>query len=1692
MSEIYPQSVFENQTNGTVFYKEGKLNDPMMPAKTAGIFESWRYSFDDGRQVFKATDGSDKVYEKRIVKDRFGNPHWSEWFEISEAENRGIKAIAINGQPLLLPNSDGAIKLHITPQMIDTYTKAEINRLIERGIAESNSTNYTYVPWNESCSTAYKVLRTAYPEEPDQDIINNYFIVEPKPIKGDIGQESNKATYFLYDTSKDDFVEVSNTADMRAYVSYSAFNEHANDDVAHITADERALWNKAADDADASVANIKDIYEKIAEYNKTIEDHMNDVGDIASPHISADERARLNSLYENTKELPKNDNRYVVNGGEYVLAYEQPQKSTEAESATVKNVTEITSRHDGDVLVSDTDSLQNTVDNIKAANNVISRVVLTLANVNITKKDAVLNVLGDTGYLSDNVKAGSALRTFELPINNLPKVISLKISDDTATATFTYSLVIEYKKMLAVDIGDPERKLAINLVGPEDALPSYNGTPLTDIVKDSAESAIWGNISGDIAAQHDLDVKIANAVANKINVGDLTSHLRFDVYRDGLIRSVCQQLDGSEETEVEVKAADGAYNKDTAIITGVKAKINELEEKGYVVYYTRLSIDNVSVYNNEDGTQRPVYFDTDNSLIEKSTNVVGAFSWDWPSNSFEKFDSIYLRGNNAEYITNAKVTIKAVKFGDITIGLHNDTTNKDYSITIAADTLSETAKAIAISSATNVSIEAAANAKIAANEVLSLGGKAYAYDDEKADNKVYIYGQEADERYANRAKFEEAAAAAAAAQATLDQETVDRKAADEALGNNVNDIATKLETETADRKAIDEKLETSLNDVSNELSTEVNERKSEADSNKKAAQDAIEAEASKREALEAKVDANKTEFDDYRESNDKAIEDIKSTINFETKENTETYNLVINDSEELTQTISDGTFEAAKRILFKAGTYSLVEPFDKTKKIDFSSIEYIKGETKTSVDLSELVSPIGYDNTKFETIDFIAGSDASRLRIEDAGNRVFDVDANGNTTVELKKEYSIYDVSVKDDAALTFENVINGKEYVFYIDQESTVYNVTVTNFTLNNETELSKGLENQKANERTIIKAIGDNKAANNGLSILEVVYGVSYSANAGASVKVVAKDTKKNLYKSTELGKTVNYDEDEVITIAKVGGTFTLSPAIENGWAHAEDGNDYTVRLSSNGTIIGYGKCDEETTFKVPVTVNADEDGSLPNIEVVFNLKPQLASIVIDDVYADYINFNTATGLTKVQTVYSKASVSYEAKNGYALYGLTHSQISGLWQGAFPYEFVPAATKDRKDYDLYIEPKFYADYNDFTLTTVSSWPFNKEKVALVGSNTFTIKPDFIADVSNDSNFGTLFTAAPLSLDNDNAKASGNVYFTDNGKTQEAQIAFDESLVDTYVDLSFAIANHGDLVVKKLFIGKIGGSTVIQSKDGLKINDKKYILNVYAEEAKEFSFYVDLPGTNDFTGVWTTSGNGRVATVKAANENSVTVTANSNGTTTLSFTSNFSGLTYEVSLEVRAYAKKIICNDVNASTDSKIAPAITYYDFNGKEISSTKLYDASGVYTVADNSEYLDDDYESYIIVKNVALPNGAITVEDTYSFRLNDQTLAAEVEDGTVVVSAKKFKISYTIKDGSHLTQISLIGVTGLLNSSCYATKGTAITVIAKVDDSYKADIEPALKAAFGNCAVKTDNYGYFLATVEMPGNDVRISFN
>lgn len=1677
MSEIYPQSVFENQTNGTVFYKEGKLNDPMMPNK-AGVFESWRYSFDNGRQVFKETNG-DKVYEKRIIKDKFGNPRWSEWMEISEAENGGVKAIAINDRPLLLPNSDGAIKLQITPQMIDTYTKREIQTILDKKVADINSNGYKYVKWDDTCNTAYECVAKAYSEGGMSDI---HYIVEPKPVKGDIGKETNKASYFIWDYVGDgskfedgyDFVEVDNSVDMRAFVSYSAFNEHANDDVAHITAEERTKWNEAKTLADGAVVDIKTIYDKLKKYNEDFIAHINSIGSINSMHLTQDERARLNSIFQNVKQLPTNDSRYVVENGEYVEAYEQAQKSTDTETKEIKDY-ELLSRPNGTNLVVEEDNLKKVISDIKASNNVIARVYFQISEIQFMDKNSKFFLTSDTGFTSSTFAGPARFANIDIPLGAMPTSVTLNVISDSDNASpavvFKAKLFVEYAKKLAVDIGDQDRLLGVNLIGPEGTVPSYNGTPITDLMKDSADSAKWGSITGNIDLQTDIDKKIAKAVAKKLSYGDTSSASRFDVYKTGLIKSICQQDEGSEETTVEIKAEDGAYTKGRAIISGVAEKISELSERGFVAYKAVLTVQNVAVLTTTDGDKLPVYFTTDNPAIEQSGNVVGAFTWDWPGDTFLKFDKIYLNGNDAEYITNAKLTISAVKYGDITIGMTNATTSKPYSIKITANDLLETAATIELE-ASDIAVKAAQTMLLSASGVLSVGGKAYSYDDAKDDNAVNVYGEEIDQRYASRAKLEKAVEDAAAAAAALIQETEDRKAADEALTDTFDSKITEVKGDL--QQQIDE-----ANQNARETLKEASDLVQSVKDNATEVQANVEKEAEYRKAADDAIKADLSDTNDaldaYKTSNDAAVKALSDKIDFESKDNAESFDLVINSSEELTEAVADGSFERAERILFKKGHYALTGSYDASKVLDFSSIKYVKGEG-AEVELS-LGSPVHYEETKFENIGFICG----KVVIADNGERTFETSASGATTVKLLKEYSVYKIKIEDNASITFEDAIDGKDYIFYIDQDD-VKNVKITNFTYNSNDEFAKGLENQKENARTVIKATCSNTPTQNSFIINEVIYGVLYKSDASQSIDIIAKNTKVALYKTSDKVEAVSFNENEVVGTTAPSMTFTLSPKILDGFAHADDGADYTVELA-DGTLIGEGRCDKPTTFKTPDTVAADE-----KIYVRFNLKPQLVTVFLNDVYTKY--FSKKTGFVQVQAG-RRAEVTLETVSGITLVGVQQAQLKGVYEGDMPYQFTPAIAADRLDYSLEIKPVLYADFDGFTLSTVSDKPFDKTKVALVGKNDFLVEPEFIYDVKNDENFGVLYTAAPIELLSGEGY-TGSVSFTDNGVTQAATVTFDEALADSYVDLKFVVAKHqNETVTKHLFIGKIV-STMIVSDDGLEQTNGKYILNSYASSGQKFGFTADLKGVNDFSGTWSVTDNGRgVVAIDSFKDNKIVLTVSRNGTATLQFTSAFTGLAYSVSVESRVYAKSIKCSEVLSTTDATIVPAVQFFDAAGDAIEASKLYNASFTYT--SDSEYLNAERGSSIYVNNALLPEGESSVTAEYTVVQDDATLPAEISAGSVKITAKKFKVSFTVAETSKITLVSIIGGSAVLNNSCYASAGATLSVIIKLRDDAQATASTAiLREAFGEASASIDSKNYYVATVRMPAKNVSFALD
>lgn len=709
--EIYPQSVFENQTNGTVFYREGKLNDPMMP-NMAGVFESWRYAFDEGKQIFRAQDASDptkngKLYEKRIIKDKNGNPHWSDWYEVPNAEAHGIQAIAVNDRPLMLPNSEGAIKLQITPQMIDAYTRREVLDLVTRKIQESSDEGFVYVDWVDGCETAEDVLEKKFPEGGE---LNKYYIVGPKPEEG----VANVATYFICQEvstgsgTRYSFVPVDSLAGLKAYVSNAVFNEHTQDKILHITDEERAKWNKAVADLEALEAGkIDEITLDISRLNELIEDYKAaaaqeiraHVGD-PSVHLSADERNKINNL----RALPDNiGTRYVAQNGEFVPSLAQYAQASDGEENHTLITKEILVLKNGELFIESGDKLSEKIQALKNDSYEVTDIKIEVNKV--TAVGGKWRIVADTGYASEWYTTAKTFLLESLLLSHIPTTLRVEIDTnddgepDASPAYVTFADIKVYAvctRIACIEFGDQTLKLPVNIIGPGSG-PLYNGKSLWET------SGIETRVQ---ELKDDLARAVHRSIDKKLGYADMESNDRWDVYRDSLIKSICQQAISDEFEELFTGNNIRDPKKSHILIEGVEEYIKSKQALGFSVYNAKLEVEDVSTYQNSAGDIMPVYFTTDNAMIPQSPDVVGPFQYNWPGSlTGITFDKILVGNANTEHITNAKLRVSGVKFSDITIGLEKEEGGYQ-NITINADTLRELANAIFRKSAGSITDEA--------------------------------------------------------------------------------------------------------------------------------------------------------------------------------------------------------------------------------------------------------------------------------------------------------------------------------------------------------------------------------------------------------------------------------------------------------------------------------------------------------------------------------------------------------------------------------------------------------------------------------------------------------------------------------------------------------------------------------------------------------------------------------------------------------------------------------------------------------------------------------------------------------------------------------------------------------------------------------------------------------------------------
>jgi len=693
---VYPVEVFDKQENGTIFYKDGALNDELRNMGP-GILESWRYNFDAGKQVFRAEgQGQNKgvIYEKRLTKDQNGNPYWSGWMEIPEGEVKGVLAIAVNDGPLRLPNSDGAFKLVITPEVLGVLNKDDAMGLMDQKIAQHWAKTHQYVPWPSSDPTfsqghkwaldEYARTTTGTPGGEEKIL----YILQAKKHVDDF------ATQWLWAPNaagKFDWVQISGGDALEAWVSQERFNAHelefklheADDDI-HVTPDERDFWNShedridevereaaenLAEHTDDSVVHIADDERKAwnAKADQVdFEDHVTDkaaiqpdgsTNELKRRHVDAADRTRWDAKMDGT--MPNADKRYVGRLGVWDEAFEQVQLAGAEKKETVFNKASAFNVSAQQFLI----PYSGTYGSFEAAFNAvigamkgnIDRVVLRMGSFQTFGLDGWFHteVLGRHSPKFNDAYSGEFVWDMgATPFRNLYVEFSAPI---TGAKPFLGGITIEvfYRTKDMVLFGDPNKELPINLIGPGDSSNLlYNGTPIAGLGETK-----WGEIvpkiGGSILDQHDLIKLIEDSVSDRLEVPSMVDdHHWVLTHGDVWTKSLIQPTDVSTDTK------EVAFRNIRTVYSGNPIKDNLMStffdhlEPGYALIATKVTMKRVTADSDSNG----IYFEAqlkDGTMVNRSPIIdvddgtVVAWEWTIP---LVKFDKIVVKARRTNSV----------------------------------------------------------------------------------------------------------------------------------------------------------------------------------------------------------------------------------------------------------------------------------------------------------------------------------------------------------------------------------------------------------------------------------------------------------------------------------------------------------------------------------------------------------------------------------------------------------------------------------------------------------------------------------------------------------------------------------------------------------------------------------------------------------------------------------------------------------------------------------------------------------------------------------------------------------------------------------------------------------------------------------------------------------------------------------
>jgi hypothetical protein len=723
---VYPQECFDKQENGTIFYKDGVLNDELRNVGP-GILESWRYNFNEGKQVFRAEGTGPNegiLYEKRLLKDANGNPYWSDWMQIPEGEAHGVSAIAINAGPLRLPNSDGAIKLEITPELLGVFSKAEASGIIDQKINQHWEATHQYVPWPAGDPTqsephvwALETFATAKYGKPT-GFVGSLYILEAKKGYDDF------STQWIWNTKDgvEQWIQIQGGDALEAWVSQREFDAHAKDNEKHVTKALQDKWNSYA----ASITNLETTKETKVEVKKhtdnvilhvtqadkdkwnaaaplkTLQDHVNDVSAIQPDGTVNQELVRhvspVDRRYWDAKmngEMPNKDKRYVARLGEWTEAYEQVELIDQTFEETIfqQPVMFDVRVQQYQIPYSGTHgTFQAAFDKILTSyHGNIDKVTLTMGAFNTFGLEGYFHTEDINRFSPRFSDADKNAFTWEIgpaPFRNLFVEFSTPITN-AKPAIGGIIIKVEYRKKSKVQIGDLTHEMPLDLVGaPGVESLTYNGQQIAGL-----GSTYWGDIvgaptstdkTGTILDQKDLVKFIEDSVSNRLEVpSNIDNHHWVLTHGDVWALSLIQPENVSTETRVYENINIPTIKSDNTVnLTDALKEIFTPLTVGRELVSTKVEMRNVTADTGSNG----IYFeaiDSNGKIVNRSPVIdygatIAYFEWTIP---LVKFDKIVVRARRTDsvqalsFIDKMTVTSSFVSYDSVSVSVAGKKTN---------------------------------------------------------------------------------------------------------------------------------------------------------------------------------------------------------------------------------------------------------------------------------------------------------------------------------------------------------------------------------------------------------------------------------------------------------------------------------------------------------------------------------------------------------------------------------------------------------------------------------------------------------------------------------------------------------------------------------------------------------------------------------------------------------------------------------------------------------------------------------------------------------------------------------------------------------------------------------------------------------------------------------------------------------